>query len=180
MDFQSFLTYLVLVVFVGAWWNNFRLRNKIQVIYTNIAGQEIKRLVPILDHYVSFDGMDFELTPDRARDILYDEGMFGKLFPTRIKCYHLNYSDYLPENYKNTGVQWESPANRKLINSRNNMQVFSETQTPNEAPKKSKMMKYLPWIIGAVLLFGGYYIYTYISNQNAQIAALQNYINAIK
>lgn len=178
MDLQSFITYLIVIVFVGAWWNNYRLRNKVLCIYTNIAGQDSKRIVSVQDHYVSFDGMEFELTPDRARDYRYDEGMFGKLFPTNLKCYHLNYSDYLPEGYK-LGIQWESPANRKLINSRNNMQVFSETQTPNEEPKKSKMMKYLPWIIGFVVLIAGYYIYTYISNQNAQIQALQNYINTM-
>lgn len=176
MDIKDLIFYMVLMMFFGAWWGNYKLRNKALCIFTRASGQEIKKFVTLQDHYVSFDNMDFEIVPDRARDLWYDEGLFGKLFPTWIKCYHLNSNDYLPESYKDGGIQWESPANRNLINSRNDMHGFMENQTPpTDEPKKSKMQKYLPWIIGAVACLALYYIYY----QYNQIQALQNFINTM-
>lgn len=183
MDTQQFLMYLFMIVMAMGWWSNYRLRNKCLVIYTRASKQELKKLVNLGDNYVVFDGQQCEITPNRARLHWYEEGIFGKLFGTWLICYHCNYADYFAENPNKMGegTDWETPANRNKINSREFMGVMMETSTPEEEKARpSKLKKYLPWIIGIVGLVVGYYVYSYILNQNAQIAAMQAIINAPK
>jgi hypothetical protein len=59
------------------------------------------------------------------------------------------------------------------------MHGFSENQIPEAEAKKSKFAKYLPWIIGLVVLVVGYYIYTFMANTNARFDAIESYMHAV-
>jgi hypothetical protein len=154
----------------------YSLKSKAIVYYTRITGQEIPKMVKVQDRQVDFDGLRFDLLPDRQR--LHWKSILG-VFGSWVIAYHLMWYARYPEDPKLYNVPIKSPAGNKLLNRSAQYKAYHVAESQRDTgKKKGGLMQYLPWfLVVIVLIFIIYEILTMSKNMayfNTTLTGIQN------
>ena len=152
-----FIIVLILMVLMYVIYMMYSLKNKVVVYYTRKTGQEIPKMVKLRDRHVEFDGLRFDVLPDRKT--LIWKTILG-IFGTWMVCYHFEWYSIYPRDPKIYNVPIKSPEANRAMNRAAANEAYHRSETNRDtAKKKSGFAAYLPWIIGIILVLGVIYMF---------------------
>lgn len=174
---STVIVIIVLLILVYIWFTINSYKGKCLVYYRRRNKQKIKRLVKATDSFIVFEKKRFDLTPDRAQpewvNIL---GLFG----TWVMSYDFSWYSRFAHDPNQFESAWETPDVRNSINQEERMKAFTKVGESRAKEKtKSSWMSFLPYIIiGAILIFIVYTIYTQGKDMTVMKQAIQSLLNS--
>ncbi len=160
------LIVVFVLLFVGyVWYSINNLKNKCLCIFRRKNKQRIKKLVPLKDNKLTFEGFEYDIDPRCAGlEWVIVMGIFG----TWVIAYDFSWYHRFPHDPNDFENVWDTPDLRKSINLQDRMKAYARGQSQALSGKKpSTFQQYLPWIaIFAVVIVG---VMLYNTNQHMNL-----------
>jgi len=178
---QLFLLVLIALMFGGAWYSIYSLKDKLFCTYRRASNQKIEKFVKLKSRYVKFDGKEFNVIPSCNSPLWYTRGLLGMLgLGTWVMTADYSYTSPDPYDPKTGKIAIISPEVRSHMDNEELMGSFGRGMQ-KQAGKKQGLLGggYLGLLLIGAVALALFYLYNNQQTMGQHLIAIENALKVL-